>query len=56
MLKCLRMMDEMYQRVRLYVSTNGKHSDLSIEMVVTFLGKSTSFRVMFFALVRNCWL
>ena len=34
----------------LYVSMNGTHSDLSVVMVVTLLGKSV-FRVMFFARV-----
>ena len=39
MLMCLRMMDEMDRRAGLYVSMNGTHSDLSVVMVVTLLGK-----------------
>ena len=54
MLMCLRMMDEMDRRAGLYVSMNGTHSDLSVVMVVTLLGKSVSFRVMFFARVIPC--
>ena len=41
--------DEMERRGGLYVSMNGAHSDLSIVVVVTLLGKSALFRVMFFA-------
>ena len=53
-LKCLRMMDYMERRARLYVSMNGTHSVLSEVMVVTLLGKSASFRVMFLARVVSC--
>lgn len=49
----------MERRARLYVtnvilSMNGKHSDLSIVKVLTFLCKSAALRVMFFARVISC--
>ena len=36
------MMDDMERRAGFYVSTNGTRSDLSIVVVITFLGKSAS--------------
>ena len=56
MLRCLRMMDEMERRAGsyVYVSINGTHSDLSIVVVVTFLCRDTSLRMMFFARVISC--
>ena len=49
----------MERRAGLYVtnvilSMNGRHSDLSIVMVLKFLFKSASLRVMFFARVISC--
>ena len=37
------------RRAGLYVGKNGTHSDLSEVIVVVFLGKGASFRVVFFA-------
>ena len=49
----------MERRAGLYVtnvilSMNGRHSDLSVVMVLKFLLKSASLRVMFFARVISC--
>lgn len=54
MLKRLRMMNEIERRAALYVSITGTHSDLYLVTVVAFLGKSASFRLMFFARLISC--
>ena len=47
------MMDDMERRAGFYVSTNGTRSDLSIVVVITFLGKSASLGAIFFALCNK---